>query len=208
VARTRAPAPRPADDSLESVADATLWLPAGESGLIAKLKQHERIQAPVTELSELRTESDAEQKLVYPFLVHPSFMDLPPEWVRTKEYMEPTEIDKGAGKLQVDGALDCVITVEGKPNKRSVVGRYDPSDLLYYNIDMGLLDALFTFRSDYFGSDNFLPKPFQYDSLKTVALAMRDKIKEQEAIRTEKYMAARQRTKKVPSGSRRPVAGQ
>jgi hypothetical protein len=72
---------------------------------------------------------------------------------------------------------------------------------------MGLLDALFTFRSDYFGSDIFLPKPFQYDSLKTVALAMRDKVKEQEAIRTERYMAAHQRTKKAPPRSRRRVAG-
>ena len=66
--------------------------------MIAKLKSHERIQPPVTNLSEFRTESDVEQKLVYPFLAHPSFMDIPAEWVRTKEYMEPTEIDKGAGK--------------------------------------------------------------------------------------------------------------
>jgi hypothetical protein len=66
--------------------------------LIAKLKPHERLQTPITQLSDLRTESDVEQKLVYPFLVHPSFMDIPAEWVRTKEYMEPTEIDKAAGK--------------------------------------------------------------------------------------------------------------
>jgi GTPase SAR1 family protein len=66
--------------------------------LIAKLKDISRVQVPVTDVSEFRSESDVEQKLVYPFLVHPSFMDIPPEWVRTKEYMEPTEIDKGAGK--------------------------------------------------------------------------------------------------------------
>jgi GTPase SAR1 family protein len=66
--------------------------------LIAKLKDHEGVLVPVTDLSELRTESDVEQKLVYPFLIHPSFLDLPHEWVRTKEYMEPTEIDKRAGK--------------------------------------------------------------------------------------------------------------
>ena len=66
--------------------------------MIAKLKPYERIQTPVTDPSEFRTESDVEQKLVYPFFVHPSFLDLPAEWVRTKEYMEPTEIDKGAGK--------------------------------------------------------------------------------------------------------------
>ncbi len=66
--------------------------------MIAKLKPRDRIQTPVTDVSELITESDVEQKLVYPFLVHPCFMDIPSEWVRTKEYMEPTEIDKGAGK--------------------------------------------------------------------------------------------------------------
>jgi hypothetical protein len=66
--------------------------------LIVKLKSYDRIQTPVADLSEFRTESDVEQKLVYPFLVHPSFMDIPAEWIRTKEYMEPTEIDKGAGK--------------------------------------------------------------------------------------------------------------
>lgn len=66
--------------------------------MIAKLKPHGRIQVPVTDVSEFITESDVEQKLVYPFLVHPSFLDIPGEWVRTKEYMEPTEIDKGAGK--------------------------------------------------------------------------------------------------------------
>ena len=66
--------------------------------MIAKLREIDRLQVPVTDLADLRTESDVEQKLVYPFLVHPSFMDIPREWVRTKEYMEPTEIDKGAGK--------------------------------------------------------------------------------------------------------------
>jgi hypothetical protein len=66
--------------------------------LIFRLKGQERLQVPVTDFSELRTESDVEQKLVYPFLVHPSFLGIPHEWVRTKEYMEPTEIDKRAGK--------------------------------------------------------------------------------------------------------------
>ena len=60
--------------------------------MIARLKPHERVQTPVTDLSDLKTESDVEQKLVYPFLVHPSFIDLPAESVRTKECMEPTEM--------------------------------------------------------------------------------------------------------------------
>jgi hypothetical protein len=66
--------------------------------LIARLKRFERVGPPAADLSEVRTESDVEQKILYPFLVHPSFMGIPTEWVRTKEYMEPTDIDKSAGK--------------------------------------------------------------------------------------------------------------
>jgi GTPase SAR1 family protein len=66
--------------------------------LISKLKARERIQAPVIDPSEFVTEGDVENKLVYPFLAHPSFLGIPHEWIRAKEYMEPTEIDKGAGK--------------------------------------------------------------------------------------------------------------
>jgi len=66
--------------------------------LIVRLKGSERIHTPVTDLTEIRTESDVEQKIVFPFLANPSFLDIPTEWIRTKEYMEPTEIDKGAGK--------------------------------------------------------------------------------------------------------------
>lgn len=66
--------------------------------MIARLRPESRALAPVFDLSELRTESDVEQKLLYPFLCHPSYLGLPSEWVRTKDYMEPTEIDKGAGK--------------------------------------------------------------------------------------------------------------
>ena len=66
--------------------------------MIAKLKAHERIQVPVIDPAEFVTEGDVENKLVYPFLVHPSFLGIPHEWVRSKEYMEPTEIDKGGGK--------------------------------------------------------------------------------------------------------------
>jgi hypothetical protein len=66
--------------------------------VIARLKPFERAGPPAADLSEVRTESDVEQKVLYPFLVHPSFMGIPHEWVRTKEYMEPTDIDKGAGK--------------------------------------------------------------------------------------------------------------
>ena len=82
--------------------------------MIAKLKDLGRIQVPTAVLSELVTESDVEQKLIYPFLVHPSFLDLPTEWVRTKEYMEPSDIDKGAGK-RVGYIPDYSIWISGFP---------------------------------------------------------------------------------------------
>lgn len=50
------------------------------------------------EKGELRSESDVEQKLIYPFLTNVSYLNIPSAWVRTKEYMSPTEIDKAAGK--------------------------------------------------------------------------------------------------------------
>jgi GTPase SAR1 family protein len=52
---------------------------------------------PVVEVRELRTESDVEQKVILPFLLHPSYLGLRSAW-GTKEYMSPTEIDKTAGK--------------------------------------------------------------------------------------------------------------
>jgi len=69
-----------------------------ERRLIARLNLQPRGLTPVTEISELKTESDVEQKLLYPFICHPTYLGIPSEWVRTKDYMEPTQIDKGAGK--------------------------------------------------------------------------------------------------------------
>jgi GTPase SAR1 family protein len=70
----------------------------GSERMIARLKPEGRSLTPVFDLEQLKTESDVEQKLLYPFLCHPSYIGMPPEWVRTKEYMEPTQIDKSAGK--------------------------------------------------------------------------------------------------------------
>jgi GTPase SAR1 family protein len=53
---------------------------------------------PVVEVRELRTESDVEQKVILPFLLNASYLGLRSAWIRTKEYMSPTEIDKTAGK--------------------------------------------------------------------------------------------------------------
>jgi GTPase SAR1 family protein len=66
--------------------------------MIARIKPEGRPLAPVFDLAQLKTESDVEQKLLYPFLCHPSYLAIPSDWVRTKEYMEPTQIDKSAGK--------------------------------------------------------------------------------------------------------------
>jgi len=53
---------------------------------------------PVFEVRELRTESDVEQKVILPFLLNASYLNLRSSSIRTKEYMTPTEIDKAAGK--------------------------------------------------------------------------------------------------------------
>jgi GTPase SAR1 family protein len=53
---------------------------------------------PVINASELRSESDVEQKVILPFLLNPSYLGLRSSWIRSKEYMTPTEIDKAAGK--------------------------------------------------------------------------------------------------------------
>lgn len=66
--------------------------------MIAPLRPPSKYTAPVSAVSEFRTESDVEQKFIFPFLTHPSYLGLPTSWIRTKEYMSPTEIDKIAGK--------------------------------------------------------------------------------------------------------------
>src|SRR5262245_26369501 len=46
----------------------------------------------------LQTESDVEQKLLYPLMSSPQALGFFPEEIRTKEYLRPLDIDKGAGK--------------------------------------------------------------------------------------------------------------
>lgn len=70
----------------------------GLRGMIARIDRSKRILSPSFEVSEMRNESDVEQKLVFPFLVSASYLGIPSDWVRTKDYMTPTEIDKTAGK--------------------------------------------------------------------------------------------------------------
>lgn len=90
--------------------------------MIVRVQSRPKHATPIFDLAELRTESDVEQKLIYPFLTSASYLNLPPAWVRTKEYMTPTEIDKTAGKRygyfpdysSWTGGLPLVI-VEAKP---------------------------------------------------------------------------------------------
>ncbi|HEX4409023.1 MAG TPA: hypothetical protein VH206_09635 [Xanthobacteraceae bacterium] len=84
-----------------------------------------------------------------------------------------TALEKALQDLQRDRALDGIITLQDQPDANSISGRHDPSDLLYYNIDMGLINALLSFRADYFAGDLFLPEPFRYDRLRAAAQAMR-----------------------------------
>jgi hypothetical protein len=60
---------------------------------------------PVVEVRELRTESDVEQKVILPFLLNASYLGLRTGWIRTKEYMSPTEIDKTAGQLALPTSI-------------------------------------------------------------------------------------------------------
>jgi hypothetical protein len=53
---------------------------------------------PETDPIVLKSESDVEQKFMYPFLAHPGFLHYPANWIKTKSYVPPTDIDKGAGK--------------------------------------------------------------------------------------------------------------
>lgn len=66
--------------------------------MIARIPAPDNHHPPIYDVNQLHTESDVEQKLLYPFFTHQSFLALPPNWIRTKEYMTPTEIDKTAGR--------------------------------------------------------------------------------------------------------------
>ena len=66
--------------------------------MLPRLVKTKKYVVPVFDVTEMRDESDVEQKLVYPFLTNASYLNIPSSWVRSKEYMSPTEIDKTAGK--------------------------------------------------------------------------------------------------------------
>ena len=45
--------------------------------MIARLSKTKNLIAPVFDVSEMRDESDVEQKLVYPFLTNASYLGIP-----------------------------------------------------------------------------------------------------------------------------------
>lgn len=45
------------------------------------------------------TESDVEQKIIYPLLTHNMWLNFGAHSIKTKEYLPPTDLDKGSGKL-------------------------------------------------------------------------------------------------------------
>lgn len=66
--------------------------------MIARIQTARNYSYPVTDPVELTTESDVEQKFIFPFLNNTSYMNIPSLWIKTKQYMTPTKIDKAAGK--------------------------------------------------------------------------------------------------------------
>ncbi len=66
--------------------------------MIAPLQSPPKVAIPVLNEDQFRTESDVEQKYILPLLTNPSYIGLPSRWIRTKEYMSPTDIDKAAGR--------------------------------------------------------------------------------------------------------------
>ncbi len=66
--------------------------------MLSRIPELQPFLSPEFSAKELKTESDVEQKQIFPFLVSPSYLGIPVEWIRTKEYMTPTQIDKAAGR--------------------------------------------------------------------------------------------------------------
>lgn len=66
--------------------------------MLSRIPESRPFLTPEFSSKNLRTESDVEQKLILPFLTSSSYLGIPADWVRTKEYMSPTQIDKAAGR--------------------------------------------------------------------------------------------------------------
>jgi len=91
---------------------------------------------------ELFNESDVEQKLIYPLLSSAEGLGYYAEEIRTKEYLSPSEIDKGAGKnvgYYPDYAIILsslfAIIVEAKSPKQSVDAGFREAQLYAHEIN-------------------------------------------------------------------------
>lgn len=47
---------------------------------------------------KVETEADVEQKIIFPVLTHPNFLEIPQHAVKAKSYLPATDLDKAAGK--------------------------------------------------------------------------------------------------------------
>jgi hypothetical protein len=101
----------------------------------------------------------------------------PAEKQRLKDNREMlTALERFQSKMsefQSDGALDHLITIESKPAKtmqRETFG----DDILYYNLDLGLLEALKTFRHNFFLNDKRLPSPLSFRELSRALISRKD----------------------------------
>jgi hypothetical protein len=77
------------------------------------------------------------------------------------------------------GALDDIITVErcDKCERDAHEDDYDcQTDILYYNVDTRLIEALAKFRSSYFADDSFLPEPFRMMNLTKFILETQSRV--------------------------------
>lgn len=98
--------------------------------MIARISTLPPPGVPISDESLLQNESDVEQKVVYPLLCNPNYLDIPVIWLRTKEYLPPTDIDKGASKRTgyiPDYSIWCeslpIILIEAKsPDVKTSVG--------------------------------------------------------------------------------------
>jgi hypothetical protein len=103
-------------------------------------------------------------------------MQPPADWWGNEPPNKKNTLDKLRERLQRwsdTGRLNNMFTLEecekceNDKNKHQSGDRHCGRDLLYYNIDLELIEALTEFRRLYYGDESFLPNPLQYKALKT-----------------------------------------
>jgi hypothetical protein len=102
--------------------------------------------------TDLVTESDVEQKLIYPLLSSAHGLGFFAEEIKTKSYLAPTDIDKGAGRKVgyypdyaiILSSLPALI-VEAKAPGESVEKGFNEAQLYAHEINkrFAVVDSLF-----------------------------------------------------------------